>query len=162
MFTLLRIVLIGAILTLSGCASGRVYKVESASMQPNFYVGQYVTVIPLDDQPLQRGEPIVFQSPADPEEAHLKRVIGLPGETVRIDGAKLWIDGEALDEPYSVTAMMEGYQLEVTLQAGEYFVLGDDRPNSHDSRRMGPIPAELIVGRVKITAWNRLFNSKRD
>lgn len=158
MSNLLRIVLIGIILALSGCTSGRVYKIESASMQPNFYAGQYVTVVPLDEQPLQRGEPIIFQSPDYPEEAHLKRIIGLPGETVRIDGAKLWIDGAALDEPYSVTSMMEGYQLEVTLQAGEYFVLGDDRPNSHDSRRMGPIPAELIVGRVKITAWNRLLN----
>lgn len=158
MFDVLRFVFICVVLALSDGAAGTVYQIESESMQPNFYAGQHVTVIPLDDQPLQRGEVIVFKHSRYPEEAHLKRIVGLPGETVKMDGDQLWIDGELLDEPYSVVAMSEGYQLEVTLQAGEYFVLGDDRPNSNDSRRMGPISADLIVGRMKITAWNRLFN----
>jgi signal peptidase I len=162
MFDLLRILLIGIILALSDGAAGTVYKVETESMQPNFYEGEYVTVIPLDDQPLQRGEVIVFQNPFFLEETYVKRLIGLPGETVRLDDAKLWIDGQPLDEPYNLVSMPKGDHLEVTLQAEEYFVLGDNRPNSNDSRRMGPIHADLIVGRVKITAWNRLLNGGRD
>jgi signal peptidase I len=63
---------------------------------------------------------------------------------------------------YAIVPAPAGQTYEITLQAGEYFVLGDDRPNSNDSRRMGPIQADLIIGRVKITAWNRLFNRGPD
>ena len=159
-FDLLRFALVMIVFALSEGAVGTVYQIESASMQPNFRQGDSITVIPLDEQPLQRGELIVFQNPRFRAETHLKRIIGLPGETVVMAGAAIWIDGGRLDESYAIVPAPAGQTYDITLQAGEYFVLGDDRPNSHDSRRMGPIQADLIVGRVKITAWNLLLNGE--
>jgi signal peptidase I len=159
-FDLLRVALLTLILVLSEGANGQTYTVESHSMQPTFYKGDSITVTPIGDTPLKRGELVVFQHPFNPEESHFKRIIGLPSETLTITGAEIWIDGKKINEPYGIVPMPEGYQYETVLKAGEYFVLGDNRPNSSDSRRFGPIQIEMIIGRVKVTAWNRLFSGR--
>jgi signal peptidase I len=100
----------------------------------------------------QRGDVIVVRYPLDPSVFYIKRIIGLPGETVAINHGVVTItepDGDmlTLNEPY-ISAEDATYSETVTLSPGDYFVMGDNRPNSSDSRVWGPLPAKDIVGRV--------------
>lgn len=133
------------------------YVVEGSSMQPSFADGDWIitsTIPYLLDDP-QRGDVVVLASP-DPlglaSEDLLKRVIGLPGETVAIHDGLVWVDGVPLDEPY--VSAMPGYVYEgYTLGPDEYFVLGDNRNHSRDSHLFGPVPREDILTRVLVTYW---------
>ncbi|HVW71667.1 MAG TPA: signal peptidase I [Candidatus Paceibacterota bacterium] len=129
------------------------FVVEGESMHPTFENSDYLIVDELTyhfEAP-KRGDVIVFRYPGDPSVFYIKRIIGLPGESIAIsrgtvtitktDGTKL-----TLDEPY-VTAEDASYVTETHLTAGQYYVLGDNRPNSSDSRVWGPLPANDIVGR---------------
>ncbi len=135
------------------------YIVDGESMFPTFKNLDYLVV----DQVIyhfhkpERGDVIVFRYPKDPSVFYIKRVIGLPGETVSINhgvvsilasnGAKV-----SLPEPYIVNEDAT-YTSDVTLTEGEYFMMGDNRPNSSDSRMWGPLPTKDIIGRVDL----RLF-----
>ena len=100
----------------------------------------------------RRGEVIVFRYPLDPTRDFVKRVIGLPGETVEIHRGTVKIDGEALEEPYLVGRDFNS--LGPTLVPPEsYFVIGDNRNGSSDSRHWGPVPLENIVGKVLVRYW---------
>ncbi len=131
------------------------FYVQGASMEPNFYDSEYLIIdeITYRFNPPVRGDIIVFRYPRDPRQFFIKRVIGLPGETVQVDDGKVKIineahpDGVVLDEPYLSVATTAGGTL-VHLGADEYFVLGDHRNASMDSRSFGAIPASAIVGRV--------------
>jgi len=110
-------------------------------------------------RPPQRGEVVVFRFPRRTSEFYIKRLIGLPGETVEIAGGKVRIyndqfpAGFSLEENYlGPTARTEGF-LRVTLGKDEYFVLGDNRQASYDSRRWGVLPREDIIGRVWLRPW---------
>ena len=111
--------------------------------------------------PAQRGEVIVFQAPSMPDQAFVKRVIGLPGERVEIRDGKVLINGETLDEPYlahsnvvgSMTCVPTLRQFDCILQEGQYFVLGDNRNRSNDSRDWGPVTVDEIVGEVWFIYW---------
>lgn len=134
--------------------------VSGASMDPTFRNGQYVIVDELSyniGDPT-RGDVIIFKYPKNPSQYFIKRVIGLPGETVIINnqGKVLIKDKDAnviltLNEPY--VAYPKDETAERTLKLGEYFVMGDNRAGSFDSRAWGPVPREMIVGR----AFLRLF-----
>jgi signal peptidase I len=127
---------------------------------PTFQNGQYLIVDQLtyDFEDPQRGDVIIFRFPGDPSKFFIKRVIGLPGETVTIDDKTVRVSspqdpqGVTLLEPYRVDTADEGH-LTKTLGAGEYFVMGDNRPESSDSRAWGSVPRNLIIGR----AFLRLF-----
>ncbi|HRY36951.1 MAG TPA: signal peptidase I [Candidatus Magasanikbacteria bacterium] len=137
------------------------FYVKGASMEPNFHEKEYLIIDELSyrfREPV-RGEVIVFRYPDDPKEYFLKRVIGLPGETVKVQGGKVYIynkenpEGFELDESYLPANLdTEG---ERTSKVGEnqLFVLGDNRPNSFDSRRFGPIDQSLVVGRAWLRGW---------
>ena len=100
----------------------------------------------------RRGEVIVFRYPQDPTRDFVKRVIGLPGETVEIHRGTVKIDGVALEEPYLVERDLSS--LGPTLVPPEsYFVIGDNRNGSSDSRHWGPVPLENIVGKVLVRYW---------
>lgn len=138
------------------------YVVSGTSMEPTFYDWQYLIIDKLvyDLHSPERGDVIVFKLPQDNSRSLIKRVIGLPGETVRISGSKVTIitldHGKelALSEPYiDPLDASTGDKLEVKLGAGEYFVLGDNRHVSADSRFWGKLPQSDISGRVDI----RLF-----
>ncbi len=133
--------------------------VRGQSMEPNFHNGDYLIIDELSYQfrlP-QRGEVIVFKYPQDPSQRYIKRIIGLPGETIKIQEGKVSIyqDGEiqALEEDYLSQLTQTSGNLQMTLDWNEYFVLGDNRPVSADSRRWGTLPEENIVGRVFLRAW---------
>lgn len=137
------------------------YIVSGASMEPTFHAWNYLIVDRISyqfDEP-QRGEIIVFKFPYDPSRSIIKRVIGLPGETVILSEDAITIqneqqpDGFVLDEPYIDEMNFRPANMTVTLGESEYFVLGDNRSASADSRSWGALPREFIVGR----AFARLF-----
>jgi signal peptidase I len=143
------------ILSLMGCsvfeimsdqANAKQIQVGGSAMEPNFHDGQIVEVeeVPVTD--LQRGDVILFTP--DKERQYLKRLIGLPGETVEIRDGKVYINGEILDEPYIKQTASRDSQLFI-VEPDRYFVLGDNRNNSSDSRSFGSILGESILGRVK-------------
>lgn len=128
--------------------------VSGASMDPTFHNGQYLIVDELTyrfDDP-KRGDVVIFKYPKDPTQFFIKRVIGLPGETVQVsqDGVTITTkngDTFELDESYIVNHG-NGKGTTVTLDEDEYFVMGDNRPESSDSRLWGTLPRENIVGRA--------------
>jgi signal peptidase I len=130
--------------------------VSGASMHPTFDSGEYLIVDQLTYQFIEepeRGEVIVFRFPRDPSKYFIKRVVGLPGETIELREDKVLVsneehpDGFKLDEPY-VDPETTYRSMTVELDAGEYFVLGDNRQASADSRTWGPLNSELIIGRA--------------
>ncbi len=134
--------------------------VRGQSMEPNFYQGDYLIVDELSYQlrAPERGEVIVFKYPQDPSQRYIKRIIGLPGETVKVQGGQVFVykDGEAqsLDElTYLSQSVSTAGDMEMTLDKNEYFVLGDNRPVSSDSRRWGLVPEKDIIGRVFLRVW---------
>ena len=130
------------------------FVVDGESMYPTFQNLDYLIVdeIVYDFSAPARGDVIVFRYPGDPSVFYIKRIIGLPGETVAINHGIVTITTVAgkkltLAEPYVVNEDVT-YSKSVTLTAGEYFVMGDNRPNSSDSRVWGPLPRYDIIGRV--------------
>ncbi len=115
-------------------------------MLPTIQDGDLLTIEEIPAAQLQRGDLIVFK--IDEKRQYLKRLIGLPGETVEIRDGKVYINGKVLDEPY-IKGPAEGNSPPLILGSDRYFVLGDNRPNSSDSRAFGPIKGESILGRVK-------------
>jgi len=132
------------------------FVVDGESMHPTFENLDYLVIDELiyDFKAPVRGEVIVFRYPGNPSIFYIKRVIGLPGETVSINHGIVTIissSGEkmTLSEPYIVNEDAT-YTKDVSLNQGEYFVMGDNRPNSSDSRVWGPLPAKDIIGRVDL------------
>ncbi len=128
--------------------------VNGASMNPTFETNQYLIVDQLtyrNSEP-QRGDVIIFRFPLNPKDFYIKRVIGLPNETVTIEGNAVYIQENAEDARYKLEEPYITFQannnLSVTLDSDEYFVMGDNRPNSSDSRHWGVLPKEFIVGRA--------------
>lgn len=135
------------------------FVVEGQSMYPTFDNGDYLIIDELSYRLADpaRGDVIVFRYPGDPSVFYIKRVIGLPGETVRVERGAVTVtatDGSkvTLEEPYVVSEDAT-YTLNATLGPEQYFVMGDNRPKSSDSRVWGPLPKEDIVGR----AYVRIF-----
>jgi signal peptidase I len=129
------------------------FVVEGASMSPTFETGDYLIVdeISFEVRPPARGEVVVLRYPHDPSKHFIKRVIGLPGETVTIKDGTVTIttvDGEkiTLDEPY--IELPSRTDSSATLGKDEFFVMGDNRAGSYDSRVWGPVPRDLMVGRA--------------
>lgn len=137
------------------------FYVKGASMEPNFYEHEYLIIdeISFRLREPHRGEVVVFKYPEDPKEYFLKRIIGLPGERVKIVEGRVVIynaehpEGLEIDESYLPKDLKTEGEKIITLGSDEFFVLGDNRPNSHDSRRFGPVDRSLIVGRAWFRGW---------
>ena len=134
--------------------------VRGQSMEPTFYNGDYLIIDEISYQLRDpaRGETVVFKYPNDPSQRYIKRVVGLPGELVEIADGQIAVykDGipQVLDESdYLSEFVRTAGDIKVFLEENEYFVLGDNRPVSSDSRRWGPVPEENIIGRVFLRAW---------
>jgi signal peptidase I len=132
--------------------------VPSASMEPTLQIGDRILVQKVGFS-LQRGDIVVFHHPARDTEPPLnedlvKRIIGLPGETIWSEGNTVYIDGKPLSEPWLPKGTMLGQAISrQTIPAGQYFMMGDNRSDSYDSRDWGPIPASTIIGRVFLVVW---------
>ena len=131
-------------------------------MEPNFFDKEYLIIDELSYRlrAPERGEVIVFKYPENPKEYFLKRIIGLPGERVKVSDGQITIynkehpEGIILDEPYLPSDLVTvGNGVPVQLDENNYFVMGDNRPNSFDSRRFGAVDKSMVVGRVFFRGW---------
>jgi signal peptidase I len=160
------------------------FKIPTGSMENNLLIGDHLLVNKLVFGPtrsaleralmpvgtIKRGEVIVFKYPEEPDRDFIKRVIGLPGETLEVREKKVYINGKPLDEPYvhflqpprggsadlnEVTSfdVRERYG-PVTVPPNQYFVMGDNRDNSQDSRYWGFLPRELVKGKALVIYWS--------
>lgn len=155
------------------------FKIPTGSMERNLLIGDHLLVnkfvfgptagaaerllLPTGD--VRRGDVAVFKFPEDPERDFIKRVIGLPGETVEVRRKRVYIDGAPLDEPYLAgqrpTLPPDAVPLDrrdaygpVTVPEGHYFMMGDNRDNSQDSRFWGPLPHSYLKGRAVLLYWS--------
>ena len=137
--------------------TSQVYVVRGDSMRPTFEPGQHLLVsrMAYAASALSRGDVVVLRDPRDSGRRILKRVVGLPGEEVRIRDGLLFVDGVHMDEPYlgGLPASVGLGNSTWGLGSSEYFVAGDDRVRSTDSREYGPVPEGLIVGRAWYRYW---------
>ncbi|MBN1426922.1 MAG: signal peptidase I [Anaerolineae bacterium] len=149
------IVLAAVIWLVINYATARVV-VEGPSMRPNFTSGQLLIVNRLAYKfgDVERGDVIVFDNPTDNSEEYLiKRVIGLPGETVSINGGRVYINEQLLTEPYLAPDLITSYDVERTIPGDSYFVMGDNRPQSQDSRSWGTLEKQYIIGKAWVSYW---------
>ena len=140
------------IFVLVNAATGR-FRIEGASMEPNLHDSEYVLIDKISYRlhAPERGDVIVFERQGV-ERDYIKRVIGLPGDSVQIAGGKVLVNGRALDEPYLNTTMLNDMPAR-QIEADRYFVMGDNRNNSSDSRSFGSIAAKDIIGRAWLVYW---------
>jgi len=136
------------------------FYIPSESMQPTLNPRDRVLVNKLsyDLHSIHRGDIVVFKRPpsdaADPTIKDLiKRVVGLPGETIEARDGQVYIDGDLLKEPYLPAGTVTTNLPARKIDPGQYFVMGDNRGNSKDSRYIGTIPGSLIVGRAFVRVW---------
>ena len=128
-------------------------RVDGFSMRPTLQDGEYILVNKLaykTGEP-KRGDIVVFIFPVDPHEDLIKRVIGLPGETVSVHNGVVKVNGAPLTEPY--IANPPGYEGDWVVQDGQLFVLGDNRNDSRDSHQWGLLPIENVIGRAVLIYW---------
>lgn len=128
--------------------------VRGSSMTPGIQDGDRILVEPWSYLlgPIERGDVVVLRYPLDPDIDYIKRVIGLPDDRVTLARGQVWVNGALLEEPY-VEAVDASATLSVTVEKGSYFVLGDNRPRSSDSREFGFVPEECVRGRVDLRLW---------
>lgn len=136
------------------------FLVRGVSMKPSFHSGNYLIVDQLSYRfrAPERGEVIVFTLPKNSFQRYIKRIIGLPNETIKLKGAEIMIipdDGKKiiLDETDHLIHPTNKKEMKITLGGDEYFVLGDNRAFSSDSRVWGALSREFIIGRVFFRAW---------
>ena len=179
------------------------FKIPTGSMEPNLLVGDHLIVNKMIFSPaatglerallphreIRRGDVIVFKYPEEPERDFIKRVIGLPGDRLELRRKTIYINGQPLVEPYAhlsapasesggVTNDLREFYGPVTVPASQYFMMGDNRDNSQDSRYWGFLPAHYVKGKALFiyfsfeegsslthvlqgTRWNRLLNIVR-
>ncbi len=132
-------------------ATGR-FRIEGQSMEPNLHDGEYVLIDKVSYmlRTPERGDVVVFVRPG--ERDYIKRVIGLPGDTVEVRSGQVIVNGVTLDEPYLQQPTNSNYPARM-VEPGHYFVMGDNRNNSSDSRSFGPIASNSIVGRAWLVYW---------
>ena len=157
------------------------FKIPTGSMEQNLLIGDHLLVnkfalgptvseverILLPVKPVRRADIVVFKYPEDPERDFIKRVIGLPGETLEIRRKRVFIDGEPIGEPYvgglwspsigpqeTISPNLRDDYGPVTIPPGEYFVMGDNRDNSQDSRYWGFLPRSYLKGKALMVYWS--------
>jgi len=150
------LVLIGAIYALVNLTTAR-FIVQGPSMMPNFETGQFLIVSRINymlEDP-DRGDIVVFHFPGDPTQDYIKRVIGLPGDTIEFSDGQLLLNGELVDEPYINEACRSSCRNDRSWEVGpdQIFVMGDNRNRSSDSRSFGPVDKKFIVGKALIRYW---------
>jgi signal peptidase I len=134
------------------------YRVDGQSMEPSLHDQEYILVDKAAYlfHPPERGDVIVFEYPLDPQVDYVKRIIAIPGDTITIVGETVKVDGVTLNEPYINKDDLFnpfGPIENRVVEPGEYFVMGDNRGNSSDSREWGFVPRQNIIGKAALTYW---------
>jgi signal peptidase I len=137
------------------------HKVSGSSMVPNFHNGDYIitdkVTYKIGDP--QHGDIIVFKNPRDESQDFIKRIIGVPGDTVRVEDGKVYVNGNQIPEPYLPDQLFTENRAyftdgkDIIVEEGKYVVFGDNRPNSSDSREWGFITKAEIIGKVFLRYW---------
>lgn len=130
------------------------FRVEGFSMEPTLRTNQYLLVNKVSymvGEP-KRGDVVVLRFPQDPRRDFIKRVVALPGEEVEVRSGVVYINGHALSEPYILSKPAYAYAKK-KVPEGSYFVLGDNRNNSHDSHVWDWLPKEYIIGKAWVSYW---------
>lgn len=137
------------------------HQVKGNSMFPNFHDQEYLLTDKITyrlSKP-KRGDVIVFKAPKNEEYDYIKRIVGLPGDTVKVENCHVFINNQSLEESYLTenvcTSAGRSWQTgqSIILSEDEYFVVGDNRPYSSDSRDWGAVPEENIVGKAWFRYW---------
>jgi len=131
-------------------------RVEGTSMLPELadHDRLFINKFAYHFSDIQRGDVVVFYYPRNPQKSYIKRVIALPGETLVIDSGRVYINGRLLTEPYlSQTYRDERSTGAIRIPAGEYYLMGDHRNISSDSRDFGPVSRDLIYGKAEFIYW---------
>ncbi|MBI3668241.1 MAG: signal peptidase I [Acidobacteria bacterium] len=131
-------------------------KVEGTSMTPllsdqeRIFINKFVYRF----EPIERGDVVVFWYPLDRSKSFIKRVVGLPGETVEIRAGRVYVDGQRLPEPYVPSQFADASTSgPMRVPPDQYFVMGDHRSSSNDSRVFGPVPNRYIYGKAVFAYW---------
>lgn len=154
LFDLLETVLLSLVLFLGINAISARIRVESISMQPTLYAGDFIIVNKLAYKlgSPSRGDIVIFHYPPNPNiEPYIKRVVGLPGETVRVSGGRVYVNDVPLNEPYIAAA--PNYEGSWVIPEDKLFVLGDNRNKSSDSHSWGMVPLENVIGKAEVIYW---------
>jgi signal peptidase I len=148
-------VLLAAIIWLAVNFATARYVVDGQSMEPNLHTGQFLIVSRLAYRfgTPQRGDIIVFDYPGNPSDDYVKRIIGLPGDIVVIQNNQVTINGNLLDEQYLPPEDLTTGQGRWVVPDGNYFVMGDNRAHSSDSRAWGMLTKDKIIGKAWISYW---------
>lgn len=133
-------------------------EVEGTSMLPSLADQERIFIdkltLRLGLGEIKRGDLVIFRLPGEPDRSYIKRVVGLPGERIKIVEGYVYVNGEKLEEDYVISEYRNRESTpEVTVGANQYFVLGDHRSSSSDSRTWGPIGRELIYGKAVFVYW---------
>lgn len=155
------LVIAGAIFVVVYAFLIRPFQVTGQSMHPTFQNGEYVFTNLLSQRfgPLDRGDVIVFKAPPSEDKDYIKRIIGIPGDRVKIENGKVYLNGSLLQEPYiapDIRTDARGFAQEgneVTVSEDTYFVMGDNRPFSSDSRDWGLVPFDKVIGKSAVVYW---------
>lgn len=128
--------------------------VRGSSMAPRIHDGDRILIDHFSYlfRGVQRGDIVVLKYPLDPSVDYIKRIIGLPGDEIDIEGGRVRVNGDALDEPY-VDSNDQLSRMHIEVKPAHFFVLGDNRPRSCDSREFGLVPADYVRGRVQLRVW---------
>ena len=152
--TLVQPLAIAVALALAARAVVRIYTIPSRSMVPTLEAGDHIVVTPYLNGGPERGHVVVFRSPLNPDELLIKRVIATPGELLDSRAGRVRIGGHTLAEPYLLRPAATGAIDAQVIAASHYFVAGDNRDDSVDSRQWGSIARERIVGRARLVLWS--------
>ena len=131
-------------------------RVEGTSMMPGLQDQErlFINKFQYHFEPIHRDDVVVFHFPLDPTKSYIKRVIAVPGDTLRIDDGQVYVNGKALKEPYVPMRFRDDRSYPQTvLSRNEYFVMGDHRLISSDSRDFGPVDRRLIYGKATFVYW---------
>ena len=158
------VALFAVIFTIARMTIGN-YAIIGRSMEPNYHESERLLVDRIAPRMcwLERGDVVIVESPSEKGIELIKRLIGVPGDVIELRSGRVLVNGTALDEPYLPSGADSGPRGGAstwTLSNDQYFIMGDNRSFSQDSRMLGPVGSELIVGRALIVYWpfeNRLI-----
>ena len=131
-------------------------RVEGTSMLPELRDQDrlFINKFAYHFESISRGDVVVFHYPRDPSKSYIKRVIALPGDTLRIDEGRVYVNGKRIAEPYVPLRFRDDRSMaKMVIPSNDYFVMGDHRSISSDSRDFGPVPRNLIYGKAAFIYW---------